>query len=543
VSEILTLNNIGLKGINTDHQPWELSPEFITYGKNFRVFAGALSAAGGYQLWENPASAYFPGHAIHVGRTSGEFWLVPGRHAVQVFHNDLWNDIGGGLYPSMGDNDELKWTSCMLGQIPVINNPQDSVQYWAPQQIGTDLKDLPFDATDIDPQNHTYWRGLGFTFEVIRSHRNYLFALNLSGETVEPEVDSYRWSHPADSNNIPVTWDETNPQYLAGKAALGGDGGHIIDGHSLRDSFVIYSESAINILDFSNDEFVWNRRELSSTVGLLSRNCIVEVKGQHIFLADGDIVTNDGTNIESIAHNRIRRQLNARINVDKYRRSFAVRNNALKEAWFCVVEDDAEYPNVAYIYNWRDNSWVVRDLPYDDNKQVPPTIYQGVGYAAYGSQSEPIRTWDDYVDSDTWDSQKGVWGSAELTPLDDTVVGVDPINHRLYILDPFGTPEDDISTRLERTDFPLLDQREVTTITRVYPHIQGTQELSIQFGSQDHAGSPVRWKPAVLFNPATDRKIDVRSTGELHCWRFDSVGKNTWTMSGMDIEFERSGKR
>ena len=67
--------------------------------------------------------------------------------------------------------------------------------------------------------------------------------------------------------------------------------------------------------------------------------------------------------------------------------------------------------------------------------------------------------------------------------------------------------------------------------------------MSIQFGSQDYPGAPVRWKPAVVFNPSTDRKIDIRTTGELHAWRFQSIGKIAWKLSGFTIEFERAGVR
>ena len=77
----------------------------------------------------------------------------------------------------------------------------------------------------------------------------------------------------------------------------------------------------------------------------------------------------------------------------------------------------------------------------------------------------------------------------------------------------------------------------------------GTTPVNIQIGSQDYAGSPVRWKPAIKFTPSTDRKIDVRSTGELHCWRVEAidtgnnVGTGNWNLSGMAMEVELDGVR
>ena len=142
-----------------------------------------------------------------------------------------------------------------------------------------------------------------------------------------------------------------------------------------------------------------------------------------------------------------------------------------------------------------------------------------------------------------WETQKIKWGSPTLTPLDDTIVGVTPADGSVTFLDPGGTPDDDINTVIERTDFPILNDREVTSISRVYLSIEGTEILNIEFGSQQFPGGPVSWKPPVQFNPRTDRKIDIRSTGELHAWRFSSVGKGTWSISGMNVEFARAGQR
>ena len=96
---------------------------------------------------------------------------------------------------------------------------------------------------------------------------------------------------------------------------------------------------------------------------------------------------------------------------------------------------------------------------------------------------------------------------------------------------------------IERLNFPLLGHKQVTTITRIYPHIKSEVPVSIQFGSQDYPDSSIRWKPAVTFNPSTDRKVDLRTTGELHAWRISAIGKGTISMSGMTIEFVKAGLR
>ena len=331
----LAIRNIGLKGLNTDIAPWDLDPEFVTFGFNFRVLENSMVTTGGFEDWSTSPVDFKSGFIMHVGATSGDYWLIAGRNAVYAFDGFTWTDVSSTTgYPGLGPDDELLWTGCMLGQIPIINNPQANPEYWSPQSPGQILQPLPWDAG-------TTWAERGINAKVIRSHKNFLFALNLQdGATSQP--DSYRWSTAADINGLPFTWDETDVSALAGIASLGGDGGEIIDGLSLRDSFVIYSERAIDILDFTGGEFVWKRRELSNTVGLLSKDCVVEVKGVHYLMTDGDIVRNDGTNITSIIHGKIKRQYTNNLNPDRYTRCFAVRNTTTKEIWFCVPQEGIE---------------------------------------------------------------------------------------------------------------------------------------------------------------------------------------------------------
>ena len=524
MTELLSLKNIGSKGLSTDIQPWDLPPEFITHGNNFRIFAGAIESSGGSKIWSVSPVQFYPGMAFPVGSTSGNYWLIAGRDGVYSFDGLNWVNVSSTQgYPSIGINDELLWTGSMLGQIPIISNPQGQPEYWAPQNPSTLLQALPFDQVNS-------WTDKGYSADVFRSHRNFMFALSLHEGGID-FPDTFRWSHPADINGLPPTWDETEPDFLAGKAALGGDGGHIIDGHSLRDAFCIYSEGSIDILDFTADEFVWRRRELSATVGLLSKNCIAEVKGVHFLLVDGDIIKNDGNTITSIAHDRIRKLLSSSMSKDNYNRAFAVKNDLLKEIWFCVAEGSEPYPNVAFIYNWQDDSFTVRDLP-------PNTAAAG-----YGTQSIPSDNWDGFNDVETWDTQTLPWGSISSSLLSDAIIGVDPTTGTLTLPDPRGAPDDDLDTVIERVDFPLAGFKQVTTITRIYPHIRGEGDLLIQFGSQDFPDAPVRWKPAVVFNPATQRKIDIRTTGELHAWRFSSIGKSHFTLSGFDVEFQLAGER
>jgi hypothetical protein len=283
---------------------------------------------------------------------------------------------------------------------------------------------------------------------------------------------------------------------------------------SLRDSFCLYSERGVNILDFKGDEFVWSRRELSSTIGLLTRNCIVEVKGVHFFLGDGDIYKNDGNTISSIAHDRIRKRLNESISADFYERSYAVNNVTAKEVWFCIPEGGSEYPNTAIVYNWRDDTWAIRDISGD------------VAYSAYGGQSDPPDTYATFGGGGGTYETTATYGAQKRTPLNETIVGADIIRGSLNVLDPtiVSLPSGVVS-RLERTNLVIDGHLQVNTLVRAYPHIDGVDPVDFQFGSQMFSGGPVTWQDPVEFDPVVDRKIDIKTTGMLHAWRVTNKDK------------------
>ena len=71
----------------------------------------------------------------------------------------------------------------------------------------------------------------------------------------------------------------------------------------------------------------------------------------------------------------------------------------------------------------------------------------------------------------------------------------------------------------------------------------GSSPVQITFGSQDFKGAPVRWKNSKSFNPSTQRKLEVRTTGSLHCWRVESIDHGQFTINGMDVEYSINGLR
>lgn len=524
--EMIRLNNFAKSGINTDLMPWDLSGDFLTEVNNVRISRGKLSPFGGSKVYATLPVDFEPGFNISVNSPSATFWVVPGLDAVWVYDGGTFTDISSAEGYAGVTTADL-WQGDLMSEILILNNPGHFPEYWPQRNTATVMVALPWDQTQT-------WAEAGESCKIMRSHKQFLFALDLFSQGSQIS-DGVRWSSPADIGGIPETWDVLDTTNVAGITNLGGSGGTIVDGLSLRDAFCVYRENGITVFDFIGGAFVWQVRHLSTDIGLISPDSIVEVKGRHYFIGNGDIYVNDGNTIESILHNRLRNRFISNYDPDNFKNSYAVLNTAANEIWFCVPESGNEYPNVIYMYNWRDDSWSIRNMP-------------NAPFASYGKQgSEPV-TWDN-IDR-VWQGAQGGWGQRQLTPLDDIVIAVTKPagagqSGELVILDlEVLSSDDSFDSVIERTGFALDGLNQVTTILTIYPHMRGPGTVKIQLGSQDTAGSSIRWKPEVSFTPGVDRKVDIRTTGELHCFRFKSVRDDAyWELSGIDIEYVKAGLR
>lgn len=520
MSEFLPLKGFAQQGLNTDVIPWDLPEGFLTDMQNIRVINNKLVTFGGYRTWSTAPVDFGAGWLIHGGALNHDFWLVAGATGVFSFGGNTWTDISGAF--TGGPVDESLWTGDVFSEFIVLTHPNEYPFYWAGTNAGDPLVELPWSPTQT-------WADVDVRAGIIRSHKDFLIAMDLNEQGTEL-LDVIRWSDIA-IDGLPASWDETDPATLAGRIQLGGRGGRIIDGRSLRDAFCVYREDGISVMDYTGDFFVWRIRHLENTSGAITKDAIVEVKGVHYFIGDGDIFRNDGNEVRSIMHKRIRTRFLGNINVAAFDKSYAIRHELAKEIWFCVPEKNSEYPNTAYVYNYVDDTWFVREL----NPEFK--------FMAYGPQSEVARrTWDSWTE--TWNTATGVWGQSTRTPLNNTLVG---ISAGSTLLLPDSDEQDNVEVYncfIERTDLAIEGHANVTTIKSIYPHMRSTIPVQIRIGSQDRAGSPIRWKPFQTFDPQVDRKVDIRTTGELHCFRIEAPNNDGfWEFSGMDVEYDFAGKR
>ena len=179
----------------------------------------------------------------------------------------------------------------MLNGIAFLNNPNDVPQAWTPSASNN------FDALSNWDANHTC--------RALRPYKNFLIALDVT-KTATRYPHLVMWSDAADPGLVPGSWvpSATN---RAGEYPLSETDDFVVDGLSLRDTFVVYKQESCWGMQLIGGDNVFRFYRMFDNVGVLGAHCAIEFKrGQHAVFAPDDIVIHDGVTARSIVDNRVK---------------------------------------------------------------------------------------------------------------------------------------------------------------------------------------------------------------------------------------------
>jgi hypothetical protein len=525
---LFNIRQIGSAGVNTDIAPWDLPENALSNGRNFRVMAGKIQSSGGSRPEFLEKTSGEIGHIAYTEDYQGaRMWIACTSAGIEKYGDDnKWSVVS-----AMTTSDPSLWSSCRIGQVLFLNHPEKWPVFF--ESATSSIQKLPWSPTQSS------WESV-CQAKILCSHKNFLFALN-TGESpaiqraiTDTFADRVRWSHPVEPNGRPYTWQPApaDPSSLAGFVTMG-RGGEIIGGESMRDSFVIYSDYAINVMDYTGDQLMWRRRTVSQSDGLVSKEAVIEKNGQHFFISKEDILQFDGNQVRSMLHNKLRREFASILEDKSLDTAFAVANDSYNEIYFCLPEkrdgiDSKLTPNVSFVYNYRDNNWSIREM--SPSKQFT--------HSCYGKAPDKPNPWSGATTS--WDTERQTWQAIGRTPFGSFLLASH--DKQLYNIDT-QSPEGEVTTKIERTDIPVGGHENVTTITRVYPQVEGTFPINVWVGGQDRAGGDVRWNGPVEFIPGKTRKIDIKVTGALHAIKMEAAAEGNFNITGLDVEYMPAGRR
>jgi frataxin-like iron-binding protein CyaY len=495
-----------------DTDPHDVDDKSYTDVLNMRFNDGAAEKIGGEV--EGAATTEQATHLLFNGSHEDPLWLYFGDGIARVTNFTLDKDIEGAALTS-----SIDWDSSLFNTFPICNNVQDAPRFWDKDFItpGT-LADLP-----AWPVNHLC--------QSIRPFRSFLVAMNITITGTGTEVNRVIWSDSSDAGALPASWDIADPATLAGDAYLTDDRGEIIDGAQLRDLFVVYKTHSTYIMRLIGGQSVMRFDKVQVNSGLLAKNCVLEFKGKHFVVADGDIVLFDGQNVESIADQRVKDTIFNNIDSENFDRTYVVRDDKNHEIWVCYPSSGNTFSDKAGIWNWRDNTWTFRELKNTRH------IANGVSNFAVSP------TWDSLTTT-TWDSFNTTWKSFSSNPTVDVLSSA--VDLAINIIgDTFDMVGAAMPSRLEKVTMDFGDPDTIKMVKSVTPRITGIAgtKVFIRLGTQFNPDDNIVWGSEQTYTIGTDREVFFTQKGRFISIRMrtQDIGDN-WTCHGLFFKAATSGK-
>jgi hypothetical protein len=259
-----------------------------------------------------------------------------------------------------------RWVVTDLNGVVVATNGVDAPQMWPLSTTGEPSKTVPFRELQNWPASEAKLAGRsGGSCDTIRSFRTFLVGLNWNNpeDRAEEEPRLVKWSTEASYYSLPSTWSASDATLDAGEYELADTPGDIIDGMAYGDSFFIYKDASIYIMNYVGTPYIFSFKLLSPTIGLLSKGAIAEFEGGHFFMGNSDFYWNNGQTIKPMLPNKMRRTIYDELNGDNYLKCFVAADYIRNEMLACYPAGSSTVVNRALIWNWRENTFSLRDLP------------------------------------------------------------------------------------------------------------------------------------------------------------------------------------
>lgn len=514
---VISVDNCGDIGIVKDAYSQEMLPNAWSDAKNFLFREGYAEKANGH-VQVNGTPVVPPYYLSNFLSANGNVWVYAGLEKiyaidVDLIHSNITRQSVGVDVNYTGDANS-KWNGGVLSGIVILNNGIDPPQFWS----GTGRA-----------ANLTNWPTLT-TCKVMRPFRNYLLALNVTVDSVNyPHL--VKWSHNADPGTVPSTWDVNDTTKDAGAYDLADDQTELVDGLGLGEQFICYKRSGYYAVSFIGTPFIFRFQKISGLYGgALATNCVTEFPGGHFVLGPNDVYTHQGGAPTSVIDAKNRKWLFRQLDSDAASKAFTTLSPATNELWVCFPEQGQTYCTLALVWNWKYNTWGVKEIP-------------GVVHACPGSVSySAANTWE--LLAEGWASLGVTWNQNATKLLATNTLVASPRDQKIFAIEA-GTKFDTTAyeSYLQRDNIRFDAPNTVKLAKEVRPLIEGPVGSSIDIyvsSSYDQTADP-EWFGPFPFTIGVDQKIDCHVVGRMLGVKFVATADFPWRLKRYDLILEQIG--
>ena len=616
MSEFQQLRVEAPAGVNFAREQAQLDPQIWDNAENVTFRHGITRKCSGYE--QGFGSAFTTPEVIVPLRDDSQqyyWWVYAGKKAVsdssggftkqeeklyRITSKDTHEDITPPDGVAIDDlfYDDVKWTGDTINGVPYL------------------CKSKPY-LWDVTTAKFRSMRGFPdhVSFKVMRTYRNFMIGLNIAtkdfegnyGDKTKPwygfgswttgvHQNALWWSHdvvgsgldPEETSKSPdeepgmwnptektgnSMWRDADPTRNSGWNFLGGSGGPIVDGRSMRDSFIIYRERSVWQMTYIGGINVFSFKELFNDAGALTENCIADVEGQHFVVGQSDIYIHNGVQKQSVADGVVRRELFNSIDPAHIDNVFVSASYKDKELWVCIPEATTNVEgacNVAYVFNWEEKHWSRRDIP-DLTCGTYTILSIPEEDITWEAPAEKISSWDELAQEETWLASYSKysasnWGSAygskrEILPgqgyniWDDKERWFDAYawdegkeltesQYFIYTTQTFEPKFDEspFEAFVEKRWLDMGDRSDSTFVNKIYPLVRGGAVEVWMAGTDVIHDNPV-YKLQGSFDGSRDTKLSTRVSGNFIHVKFIIPKDSQAEVRGYWLEWSKIGRR
>jgi hypothetical protein len=501
-------------GLASDIDGMDAADKLWTNGQNVRFENGYLRPFDGHSALYDPPTVK-PYGIFPLRTASSNLWAYMGLAKAYAVNNaGTHSNItrAAGDYTATADT---KWTGGALTSYLIFNNVNDAPQSWN--------GDTGTAAILLNAWTSTH------RCVAIRPLRNYLVAVGINKNGTNYPV-MVKWSHAADPGALPSSWDETDATKDAGEQDIGDSNGALVDLVPLGDLGIIYATDSYHSMQYIGGTYVWRFTKISGDAGAVSQNCAVQYPGGHVVLTSGDVISHSGGAPQSIINARMRANLFNSIDPTNYRRAFVSHNELRSEVWVCIPESTQAACTKAYVWNYAQNSWGIRDLPNATAGNTGPVV------------NSPADTWA--TADGTWAQDTGTWEGASLSSIKRKLV-LASADTKLYLVDDGTTYAGSTPTMfVERTGLALGNHDRIKLVKSVRPRIDapGGTVVNVRIGGALTADATVAWSDPLPYTVGSSVAAWGMTSGRYIGVKLESTSGSQWRCRSMDIEYELAGR-
>jgi hypothetical protein len=512
---IVPVSTVATPGLIKDLPPHRLPLGAWTSVKNIRFGDGFASAGYAQRTIFNPTELPL---FLSSARGDNLLWVMASAKKVFAFDEISFSDITRDSGPYTGGEFDF-WNGKMFNGFYVLNNGVDVPQSWNLIEKSTLLVDLPAWQPNVRAK-------------VIRPFGAFLIALDVTKSVRDQRL--VKWSHSADPNTLPSSWDETDASKDAGEVSLAEGKDAMMDCLPLLASNVVYSELQTWRMAYIGPPNIFGFFLVFPSSGILAQGCVQDFKNSHFVVTQDDIVVHNLNTIQSVADASIRRWFFSNLDGDNYLMTRVVKLLDEREMWVCFPTNGSALTH-ALVWNWNYNTWSIQEL--------------GVAKCVTDSYSAPSSTPDPWSTNDyTWNGETTqVWGGGfkAFKYTEALLLGTEGAIYHIGDGNA-GT----VSVSLERTgiinvDPEAVDELSYKQVLSLRPSISAPEGTVIQIsvGHQDAVSQTVIWDDSVAFMVGADIEVALNATGRYLAVKFEWTADKDTKLYGFYLDVVNLGER